>query len=218
MVDGIWLVDDGSRDGTAQVARGVGDARLRIVSHRNNQGVGAALTLGYRAAFEAGMDIAIVMAGDDQMDPADLPRLVETLLNSGAGYVKGTRLRGRRGAMPITRWVGNHALSALTRRVTGLDVSDSQCGYTALTREAANRIDLASLWPRYGYPNDLLVQMAFAGEHVVEVDVRSVYADEISGVRWVDAVFVVPFVLVRSWRKTRASRRASVEASAFPGV
>lgn len=201
-VDTIWVIDDASSDGTAELARQVADSRVTVLEHSKNLGVGAAIVRGYHAAFAAGADMAIVMAGDDQMDPADLPNLLHKQEHSGAGYVKGTRLRKSRGAMPLSRWVGNHLLSALTRRITHLDISDSQCGYTLLTRQAAQRLNLDTVWPRYGYPNDLLIRMAHAKIDVAEVDVQSVYRDEISGVRLFDAVVVVPFVMLRSWVST----------------
>jgi hypothetical protein len=133
------------------------------------------------------------------MDPADLPNVLAPVLRGEAEYVKGNRLSypGARRRMPWTRWVGNTVLSALTRAVTGTPVQDSQCGYTALSRRAAELLPLEQLWPRYGYPNDLLGMIAERGLRVREVVVRPVYADEISGVGLRHALVVVPFVLAR---------------------
>src|SRR5699024_1439104 len=114
------------------------------------------------------------------------------------------------------RFAGNHLLSALTRVATGLDIEDSQCGYTALTREGAARLSLDRLWPRYGYPNDLLAAAARAGLRVRDVPVRPVYADETSGVRLRHALFVVPYVLARAsfFGATSASQRMDPGANA----
>lgn len=213
-VDDIVVVDDGSDDDTEAAARRQGDARVRVFRHPQNRGVGAAIATGYRRAFDAGADVAVVMAGDAQMDPEDLPRLLRAVAG-GAGYAKGDRLSwpGARAMMPTARWLGNHVLATLTRWATGLDVRDSQCGYTALSREAAAALDLDALWPRYGYPNDLLGALASAGVAVEEVPVRPVYRDEESGVGWRDAVVVIPALLARiAWRRWRGERRGQVRA------
>lgn len=206
-VDTIIVVDDASDDGTGDVAASAGDARVRVVRHAINRGVGAAIVTGYDEAFRLGVDVAVVMAGDAQMDPADLPALLAPLVRGEADYVKGNRLHypGARARMPWTRYVGNHVLSLLTRFVTGLSVTDSQCGYTALTRDAASRLPLERLWPRYGYPNDLLGEIALAGLRARDVVVRPVYADEVSGIGLRHALFVVPYVLLRVALK-RAAR------------
>jgi dolichol-phosphate mannosyltransferase len=199
----IVVVDDGSRDGTAARAEGV-DPRVTVIRHAQSRGVGAALATGYREAFAGGAEVVVVLAGDGQMDPADLPFLLGALGPPGeAVYVKGTRLTAPRVLrdMPASRLVGNVALTLLTRAVTGLDVTDAQCGYTALTRSAAERLDLPSLWSRYGYPNDLLARCAARAVPVREVPVRAVYRGEASGLRLRDALLTVPLALCTSgWR------------------
>jgi hypothetical protein len=139
------------------------------------------------------------MAGDGQMDPADLARLLSPVLRGDAVYAKGDRLSfpGARRAMPITRWLGNLVLARLTALAAGLSVRDSQCGYTVLSRDAARALPLHKLWSRYGYPNDLLGMLSERNLPVSEVVVRPVYADEESGIRVWHALFVVPFVLLR---------------------
>ena len=114
-----------------------------------------------------------------------------------ADYVKGDRLSHPESfaRMPKVRWVGNHALSALTRIATGLTVRDSQCGYTALHRRGAARLDLDRLWPTYGYPNDLLSRAAVAGLAVADVPVQPLYGEEQSGIRARHVATCFPIVL-----------------------
>lgn len=202
-VDAIWVVDDGSSDMTAEVARKVGDARVTVVQQSQRLGVGAAIRLGYRLAFAATppIDIACVMAGDGQMDPHDLPHVLQPIARGNADYVKGNRfahLDAR--CIPRDRALGNRVLSWMTRQQTGLTVSDAQCGYTALSRNAAHAIDVDSIWPGYGYPNQLLARMAKARLRVAEVPVRPVYANEQSHLRLHHALFVVPWVILRGAR------------------
>lgn len=186
-VDRVIVVDDGSTDETSTAARAAGDARLTVLRNETSRGVGAAIVRGYREALaHAGSprDAFVVMAGDGQMDPRDLLPLVGPVVRGEADYVKGNRfLSADAGAMPIARRVAGEVLSVATSLATGLRVRDSQCGYTALARAAAEALDLDALWPRYGYPNDLLAMLAARGMRVREVIVRPIYRGEPSGVR-----------------------------------
>jgi len=186
-VDRVIVVDDGSADGTSDVARAAGDARLTILRNEVSRGVGAAIVRGYEAALSTPgslRDAFVVMAGDGQMDPRDLLPLVGPIVRGEADYVKGNRFLSEDArAMPIARRVAGEALSLATSLATGLRVRDSQCGYTALSRAAAASLDLRALWPRYGYPNDLLAMLAANRMRVREVVVRPIYRGEPSGVR-----------------------------------
>lgn len=217
-VDHVVVVDDGSCDATAAVVAGTPDARIALVRHARNLGVGAALRTGYAHAFAAGADVVAVMAGDGQMHADDLAPLLAPVLAGDADYAKGDRLSHAqvRGTMPLGRWIGNHVLSALTRWATGLRVRDSQCGYTALARRAAERVPLERLWGGYGYPNDLLGRLAEAGARVRDVAVRPVYRGEASGIRMRHALVVIPCVLVRVLGRRLA--RALRWRTATPGA
>jgi glycosyltransferase involved in cell wall biosynthesis len=208
-VDAIWVVDDASTDRTVDEVLTTEDARVYLIRFGENRGVGAAIAAGYGAAFAAGIDVACVMAGDGQMDPRDLEGLVAPILAGSADYVVGDRLAWPRAsrAMPLTRFLGNHVLTLLSRVTLGLPIGDSQCGYTALAREGAARIALDSLWPRYGYPNDLLALATEAGLRIATRPVRPVYGEEKSGVGLRHALFVIPFVLARAWLRRRLGPR-----------
>lgn len=207
-VDTIVVVDDASTDGTADAAVATDDPRIRVVRHARNLGVGAAIRTGYREAFASGADVAGVMAGDAQMDPADLHTVLMPIVRGEADYVKGDRLShpSASRAMPRARWVANHALSMMTQVALGMRVRDSQCGYTALSREASKRIELERLWPGYGYPNDLLGRAQRAKLRVREVVVRPIYADEQSGIRLRHGL-VVPWVIARAGVRRLATTR-----------
>jgi hypothetical protein len=159
------------------------------------------------------------MAADDQMHPDDLERLVRAVL-LGADYAKGNRfVHAEAARMPRARRVAGEVLSAVTRLATGLDVSDTQCGYTALSARAARALPLHELWPRYGYPNDLLGMLAARGLSVQELPVRPVYADEESGVRPWHALSVLGVISRRWWQERRRPLRAAPTlAPDLPGV
>jgi len=212
-VDAVVVVDDASRDGTAEAARRTEEPRVRVVSHQANRGVGAAIVTGYRAALEGAAEVIAVMAGDDQMDPEDLATVVDPIATGRADYVKGNRFRHpERHRMPVGRRLAGKGLALLTRLTTGLAIDDSQCGYTAISARAVQQLPLHELWPRYGYPNDMLGLLAAADCRVVEVPVRPVYADERSGVRPWHAL-VVTGVIGRRFLRNAARRYAWIARS-----
>jgi glycosyltransferase involved in cell wall biosynthesis len=200
-VDAVIVVDDCSSDDTSDRARVNPD--IVVVRHAENRGVGAAIATGYRHTLEAGLDVAVVMGGDGQMDPRDMPALLDPLAAGVADYVKGNRFLHPDvwREMPPARIVGNVLLSAATRVTSGYHhVFDSQCGYTAIHRDALERIDLGAVWTRYGYPNDLLARLHAAGVRVADVAVRPIYGEHWkSGINFGTALHPLPYVLLRSW-------------------
>lgn len=217
-IDDVVVVDDGSRDATSQVARETLVAARRsfdVLRHVQNRGVGAALATGYARALERGSDVVVVMAGDGQMDPADLPRLLAPIVDGQADYVKGNRFARAEvwQAMPKLRQLGNILLSLLTRPASGYwHLFDSQCGFTAASRRALSSIELSRIYPRYGYPNDVLARLWVAGMRVVDVPVRPVYGPLWrSGITLRTAIYPVLFVVLRSflWRLFNRSRLAA---------
>lgn len=193
-VDRVVVVDDASEDDTvARAEQARCSAAVEVIRHTRNRGVGAAIVTGYRSAMRAGADVLAVMAGDGQMDPSELERVVTPIVMGRAEYVKGNRLRHQSEwrRMPSDRLVGSLVLSRLTSWAVGISIGDSQCGYTALASTLARELDLESLWPRFGYPNDLLGTVVRSGGRVVEVDVTAIYGDEVSHLR---ARHVVPIL------------------------
>ena len=211
------VVDDASRRPHRERragAPGTRASRLCVTIDQPGRRRGAIVS-GYRRAVErteGARDVFVVMAGDGQMDPRDLPAVVDPVARGEADYVKGDRFRspGTRRAMPLGRRLGGAAFSWMTSRAIGQPVSDSQCGYTAIARDAVIRLDLDALWPRYGYPNDLLSQLSLRRLRIAEVPVRAVYADEVSRLR-PRHVPVVAGLVARAWvrRLTRGSCWAS---------
>jgi glycosyltransferase involved in cell wall biosynthesis len=206
-VDHVIVVDDASRDATAQRAAATSSGRVEIVRHGANRGVGAAIVSGYRRALALGVDVTAVMAGDGQMDPRDLPGLLDPIAEGRADYAKGNRFAHPElwRQMPAARIAGNVALSLATRWTSGYRrLFDSQCGYTAITRSALERVDLDRVFARYGYPNDLLARLHATGARVLDVPVRPVYGPRWkSGIRLHTVVYPIAFVLVRSWLERR---------------
>ncbi len=211
-VDDIIVIDDASTDGTLDVLKSaISRPDLFYLRHATNNGVGGAIVNGYKHAQKRGGQVVVVMAGDAQMDPADLPDLLDPVVMGRADYAKGDRLSwpGAFRAMPLMRFIGNHALSFLTRFTSGYrEVRDSQCGYTAASARILSRLDLDGLYQRYGFPNDMLAHLYTAGARLAQVTVRPIYGRERSGISLFTAFVLVPGVLLRSFfQRRRRSRR-----------
>ena len=134
------VVDDGSTDATAHVARQQG---ALVVRHLTNLGVGAATVTGLRAAEEISADIIVTMDSDGQHDPAEISHLVECLIDGGYDVVIGSRLMDP-GGMPPSRVAANLLLNAVTYVVYRKIVSDSQSGFKVFSRSALERMHLRS--------------------------------------------------------------------------
>jgi glycosyltransferase involved in cell wall biosynthesis len=206
LVDRVYVVDDASRDGTGQRAGELGDARVELIRHERNAGVGAAIVTGYRRALEEGVDVTCVMAADNQMDPAELHELVEPVARGEVEYAKANRLVSGEAwkIIPRTRYLGNAVLSLLTKIASGYwHVADSQAGYTAISRDALERLDLEQVYPRYGFPNDMLVHLNVQNARVRDVPSRPIYhVGEESGIRLRSVVPRISWLLFKAfwWR------------------
>lgn len=210
-VDGIYVIDDCSPDATSERVQAylnqpTLNGRLKLIRHAVNQGVGAAITTGYKKAVEEGMEVVAVMAGDAQMDPTELEQVVGPVVRGEADYVKGNRLfTGEAWQMiPKYRYIGNAFLSLFTKIASGYwHVADSQTGYTAISAETICLLPLNRLYSRYGYPNHLLVMLNIFDRRVKDVPVRPVYnIGEKSGIRLSRVIPRISWLLVKCflWR------------------
>ncbi|MBM4338339.1 MAG: glycosyltransferase family 2 protein [Deltaproteobacteria bacterium] len=207
-VDHIVVIDDASSDRTGEViiAHQGEDSRITFIQHKANEGVGGGIVTGYKWARDHEIDISVVMAGDAQMDPIDLPRLLDPVVEGKTDYSKGNRLFTGKAwkVIPKTRYLGNGVLSFLTKIASGYwHVADSQSGYAAITLEALKTIDLDTIYKRYGMPNDLLVKLNVYNFRVQDVPVTPVYGiGERSGIKIYKVVFTLSFLLMKLffWR------------------
>ena len=205
-VDRIIVVDDKSRDDTVGAVRGLGDPRVEVIEHERNLGVGAAIITGYKRALEERIDVTAVMAADAQMDPADLETLVAPVARKEVDYAKANRLFTGRAweIIPRYRYLGNAFLSLMTKIASGYwHVADSQSGYTAISLEMLELIDLDRIYPRYGFPNDMLVHLNVWNARVRDYPSRPIYGvGERSGIRLRKVVPTISWLLVKGffWR------------------
>jgi glycosyltransferase involved in cell wall biosynthesis len=207
-IDYVVVVDDASGDRTGEVVRAhqQEDSRVVYLLHPKNEGVGGAIVTGYKWARDNDVSISVVMAGDAQMDPQDLPKLLDPVVDGEVDYSKGNRLFTGRAweIIPKKRYLGNAVLSFLTKIASGYwHVADSQSGYGAVTLEVLKTIDLDSVYKRYGMPNDFLVRLNVYHFRVRDVPVNPIYGiGERSGIKIYKVVFTLSLLLLKLflWR------------------
>lgn len=190
-VDKIIIIDDKSTDKTVEIIEKhlkKQPERIKLIKHEKNQGVGGAIVTGYQYAREHLINITVVMAGDAQMDPDDLPALLNPVVENKVDYAKGNRLFTGEAwtQIPRIRYFGNAALSMMTKVVSGYwHIADSQTGYTAISLKALQALPLEKVFKRYGMPNDMLVRLNVYDFRVVDVPVKPIYGiGEASGIKY----------------------------------
>lgn len=204
-VDHVVVVDDCSPDNTFEAASSVDDPRLEVIRLTENQGVGGAILTGHQRLLDLGADVIVVMAGDDQMDPAELPRLLKPILEDGYGFSKGNRFypTAKTDNMPTHRIIGNMGLTLFNKASSGYwHIVDPQNGYTAITRESLNLIPLDRVSRRYEFENDLLIWLNIANVRAKDVNIPARYGDETSTIRLASTVPRLMWLLFRGfWRR-----------------
>ena len=203
-VDKIVIVDDCSLDHTSAVVHSYVESqpdRVILISHEKNQGVGGAIATGYKWCRDQKIDATVVMAGDAQMDPDDLPALLEPVVCDRVDYSKGNRLISGEAwmTMPRVRYLGNAMLSLLTKIASGYwNVADSQTGFTVANLKVLQTLDLDGIYKRYGMPNDMLVKLNVYNFRVCDVEIRPIYGiGEKSGIK---PLRMIPKLAWQMWK------------------
>ncbi|MDT8273400.1 MAG: glycosyltransferase family 2 protein [Desulfomonilia bacterium] len=207
-VDTMVIIDDASKDRTVEIVRGYQQStdRIVLIAHEKNQGVGGAIASGYKWARDHDFDMAAVMAGDGQMDPADLPTLLDPIAEDRADYSKGNRLFTGEAyqKIPKIRYFGNAFLSLLTKIASGYwHIADFQSGYTVINKRALHLIDWDHMYKRFGQPNDLLVRLNVFNCRVADIPIEPVYnIGERSKINIFKVIFTISWLLLKMflWR------------------
>ncbi|MGH7547106.1 MAG: glycosyltransferase family 2 protein [Gemmatimonadales bacterium] len=190
----VYVVDDGSNDGTAEQARGRG---VVVAVHSRNLGKGAALRTGFARALAEGAQVIVTLDADGQHPPEDIPRLVAPVRGGEADLVLGAR--ARTGAMPLSRRCSNWVSAALTSRIGGRAVPDAQTGFRALSRRAAETIRPRE--ERYDFETAFLLAALTQGLTVRSIPVPTVYEGRQSHFRHWGDTWRVAWVFTRYGRQ-----------------
>lgn len=183
----IYVVDDKCPDESGNyVETNCKDPRVVVLRHEINQGVGAAVMTGYRAAITEGAEVIVKLDGDGQMDPAMIPNFVGPILAGEADYTKGNRffdLEEIR-AMPTVRLFGNALLSFINKLSSGYwDLFDPTNGYTAIHADVVHHLPFDKISKRYFFETDMLFRLNTLRAVVVDVPMDARYGNEVSNLR-----------------------------------
>jgi glycosyltransferase involved in cell wall biosynthesis len=186
LVDVIIAVDDASKDDTNSKLNQLAQRyeNVKVISHKTNQGVGAAMKTGYKLAMELQCTVIIKMDGDGQMDSKYLPTLISKVASTEADFAKGNRFHDLKAlkAMPISRRLGNLGLSFLIKAASGYwNIFDPSNGFTAISNNALSRVDMTKIHDRYFYESSMLIELYYSNSIISDVPMEAKYGDEISG-------------------------------------
>lgn len=205
-VDRIIVINDSSTDNTNIILSKIKKNNLTIINHEKNKGVGASIATGYKYSLKHNFDYTVVMAADGQMLATELAPMLNYIINHDLDYVKGNRflkpwtLR----AMPIIRIIGSIALNFMTKIATGYyHIGDPQSGYTIISLNTLKKLNLDKIYPRYGYPNDLLGKLSIINAKVKDFPISAIYNEERSDLKPIKIIFPYTKLLIKIYKERR---------------
>lgn len=208
IVSKIYVIDDACPDHSGSFTeKNVSDPRVKVLYNEQNLGVGGAVKHGYEQAIKERFDIVVKLDGDGQMDPKNIPLLIQPILNLEADYTKGNRFFNLEfvSNMPAFRFFGNSVLSLLAKFATGYwECIDPTNGYTAIHRIALSRLPLDKISNRYFFEIDTLFRLNLARSKVIDVPMPAIYGDEISHLSIVKTALEFPYKLIKRLFKRMA--------------
>lgn len=183
----IYVIDDKCPEESGKfVMDNCQDPRVTVSFNAVNLGVGGAVMVGYQAALKDGIHIVIKIDGDEQMDPALIPRFVQPIKDGRADYTKGNRFFNLDNvrSMPALRLFGNAILSFLNKLSSGYwDIFDPTNGYTAIHTEVLRELPIEKISKRYFFESDMLFRLNLLKAVVVDVPMDAKYGDEVSNLK-----------------------------------
>lgn len=190
------VLDDGSRDGTADVARKAG---AQVLSNRHNMGLGPTIRRGFLEALKTDAEAIVQLDADGQHDPAEIPKLLAPIASGEAELVLGARLSATYRAPLLKRW-GNRAFTAVLRNLTGQDIQDGQTGFRAMLREVVEQCLPIN---QFSYTQEMIIRAAKEGFVIrsVGITVHERY-DETNRLFRSPLKFAVRswWIIIRTWR------------------
>lgn len=205
----VLVIDDGSPDATAARAR---EGGAEVISHARNQGKGAAVQTGLRALLERDFDYFLLLDGDGQHLPEEIPRFLEAA-RAGAKLLVGNRMAETKD-MPFHRWLTNRFMSSQISLLCGQQVADTQCGFRMIHRDLAPLL-LGGV-KGFDYETEMLILAAWQGERIVSVPVSTVYGEEVSSIHPAPDALRFFHLMGRYWVRRLSGRQKRAPLAAMP--
>ena len=188
LVDEVIVVDDCSKDDTAEKARGLGIKH--VIRHEKNKGYGGNQKTCYRSALELGADIVIMVHPDYQYTPKLIPSMCYLIANGLFHTVLGSRILGTgalKGGMPLHKYIANRFLTFTQNLLLGAKLSEYHTGYRAFSKEVLEAIDFEANSDNFVFDNQMLSQIWFKGYEIAEVTCPTKYFEEASSINLIDS-------------------------------
>lgn len=185
IVDDVIVVDDASKDNTAEVARNLGIKH--VITHDDNKGYGGNQKTCYRTALSLGADVVIMVHPDYQYTPKLIPSIANIIAQDLYPVVLGSRILGKgalRGGMPIYKYIANRFLTAFQNILIGQKLSEYHTGYRAFNKEVLETINYEENSDDFVFDNQMLSQIFYAGFEIAEVTCPTKYFDDASSINF----------------------------------
>jgi len=192
----VYVVDDGSTDGSALIAMNEGAV---VVRHKVNKGKGASLREGFSHVLKKGYEAVVVMDGDNQHEVEDIGNLITRMEATGADMIIGNRMQDT-SRMPKVRILVNSFMSFMISVISGQRLPDTQCGFRIISRRALGAMRLLS--SNYEIESEMIIQCARAGFRMESAPIKTVYEDQISKINpFVDTMRFIGFLIHTAMRR-----------------
>lgn len=183
-VEEIYVFDDHSDDNTYYAGLGYKHlhnlTKLNVYKNEKNLGYGGNQKRGYEYAIKKGYDIVVMLHGDVQYAPEEIPRLIKQLEQGKAEMVFGSRMTGNpiKGGMPMWKYIGNKTLTWIENRVLGLNLSEYHSGFRAYSCDALKKLQLDKLADGYYFDTDIIIQFKIKNLRIAEIPIPTHYGEE----------------------------------------
>jgi len=203
-VNNIIVVDDKCPQETGSFIEELNLDKVTVIFHKHNKGVGGAVVTGYKKALELNSDIVVKVDGDGQMNPANISKLIQPIIDNKADYTKGNRFVDLKALkqMPKVRLFGNSVLSFLVKVSSGYwDIMDPTNGFTAISKDTILGLELEKLSKRFFFESDMLINLNIQNCVVKDVSISAKYEDEESSLSVTKVLFDFPSKLFKGLLK-----------------
>jgi glycosyltransferase involved in cell wall biosynthesis len=188
------VVDDGSYDDTAQIAK---EEEAIVLRNQNNQGKGASLIKGFNYALGQNFDAVITIDGDGQHLPEDIPFFLRLAKNSKSAIFVGNRMQKTKN-MPLPRLLTNRIMSWVISRIIKQDIPDTQCGFRLIKKELLEKIKFSTF--KYETESEILIQAGRKGFKIESVPIKTIYQGEKSQINpFIDSIRFLRFIIKELW-------------------